>query len=83
MRINGLKTSLLKGRGRGGRPCDTDTENEPSVRQLALSYYFSDCGRRHILKQVPGNTLQREQIILNSVLNSREILKRGAQKVQG
>ncbi len=36
--MNGLKTAscLLKGRGRGEKPCDTDTGNEWSVRRLAF-----------------------------------------------
>ncbi len=38
IRVNGLETasSLLKGRGRGEKPCDTDTGNEHSVRGLTF-----------------------------------------------
>ncbi len=42
IRMNGLKTAscLIKGRGRGKNPCDTDTGNERSVSGLAF-YYLS------------------------------------------
>ncbi len=47
VRMNGLKTAscLLKGRGRGEKPCDTETGNERSVRRPAsinhLCFYFA------------------------------------------
>ncbi len=38
LRINGLKTAscLLKGRGRGKKPCDTDTGDGQSVKGLTF-----------------------------------------------
>ncbi len=42
--MNGLQTAscLLKGRGCGKKPCDTDTRNERSVGSLALVLVHAD-----------------------------------------